>query len=314
MSHGVLAEGLRKSFDKLTALDGLDIVVPAGTVGAVLGPNGAGKTTLIRILATLDTADGGTAFVGGYNVATSPHSVRTVISLTGQYAAVDGDLTGRQNLAMIGRLYRLGRPAAQRRADELLERFDLTRAAGRLVRSYSGGMRRRLDLAASLVIQPRVLFLDEPTTGLDPPSREELWGVVRALREEGTTIVLTTQYLEEADRLADHVTVVDHGHAVAQGTPAELKAAVGGDVLELRAREPAIAEQAAHFLAGRARSRPGSVTLDPQQGLACVGVPSGSFSVPVAVRLLDAEGLPVDDIQLRRATLDEVFSALTGRP
>lgn len=313
MDRGVLVYGLRKAFQQLTALDGLDLVVPQGTVGAVLGPNGAGKTTLIRILSTLETADGGTAFVGGYNVANSPHSVRSVIALTGQYAAVDGDLTGRQNLAMIGRLYRLSGPAARRRADELLDRFALTAAAGRLVRTYSGGMRRRLDLAASLVVQPRVLFLDEPTTGLDPPSREELWAVVRTLREAGTTIVLTTQYLEEADRLADHVTVVDHGHAVAQGTSAELKAAVGGDVFELRAPDPENAAQAAHFLAERARALPGAVTLDPQQGTAHVSVPSGSFSVTAAVRLLDAEGLSVEDIHLRRATLDEVFSALTRR-
>jgi len=313
MDRGVLVKGMRKAFQQLTALDGLDLTVPEGTVGAVLGPNGAGKTTLIRILSTLDTADGGTAFVGGYNVTTSPHSVRSVIALTGQYAAVDGDLTGRQNLAMIGRLYRLSGPAARRRADDLLDRFGLTAAAGRLVRTYSGGMRRRLDLAASLVVQPSVLFLDEPTTGLDPPSREELWAVVRMLREAGTTIVLTTQYLEEADRLADHVTVVDHGHAVAQGTPAELKAAVGGDVFELRSPDPEIAAQAAHFLARRARALPDAVALDPQLGTAHVSVPSGSFSVTAAVRLLDAESLSVEDIHLRRATLDEVFSALTRR-
>jgi ABC-2 type transport system ATP-binding protein len=313
MDRGVFVKRLRKTFQQLTALDGLDLVVPQGSVGAVLGPNGAGKTTLIRILSTLDTADAGTAFVGGHSVAADPHSVRSVIALTGQYAAVDADLTGRQNLAMIGRLYRLSGPAARRRADELLDRFGLTAAAGRLVRTYSGGMRRRLDLAASLVIQPSVLFLDEPTTGLDPPSREELWAVVRTLRQSGTTIVLTTQYLEEADRLADHVTVVDRGRAVAQGSPAELKAAVGGDIFEVRSLDREGAAQAAHFLASRARALPGAVTVDPQQAMAHVSVPSGSFSLTAAVRLLDAEGLPVEDIHLRRATLDEVFSALTRR-
>lgn len=313
MDRGVLVKGLRKAFGQLTALDGLDLVVPQGSVGAVLGPNGAGKTTLIRILSTLDVADGGAAFVGGHSVAADPHSVRSVIALTGQYAAVDADLTGRKNLAMIGRLYRLSGPAARRRADDLLDRFGLTAAAGRLVRTYSGGMRRRLDLAASLVTQPSVLFLDEPTTGLDPPSREELWAVVRTLRQSGTTIVLTTQYLEEADRLADDVTVVDRGRAVAQGSPAELKAAVGGDVFELRSLDRDGAAQAAHFLASRARALPGAVTVDPQRAMAHVSVPAGSFSVTAAVRLLDAEGLSVEDIHLRRATLDEVFSALTRR-
>jgi ABC-2 type transport system ATP-binding protein len=308
---GVHARGLRKAFGPFLALDGLDLDVPAGTVGAVLGPNGAGKTTSIRILTTLDEADAGSATVGGHDIGTRAHAVRTAIALTGQYAAVDGDLTGRENLVLIGRLYRLPRPVAKRRADELLERFHLSGAGSRLVRNYSGGMRRRLDLAASLVLSPKVVFLDEPTTGLDPPSREELWDVVRALRAGGTTIVLTTQYLEEADRLADEITVIDHGRAVAKGTPAELKAAVGGDVLELWSDAPGVAERAARWLAGR--NARGTVTVDPSGRGATVGLPSGSLTAADAVRLLDAESLRVTEVSLRRATLDEVFSALTVR-
>jgi ABC-2 type transport system ATP-binding protein len=220
MTGGVVIEGLHKRFGDFVALNGVDLVVPPGTVGGVLGPNGAGKTTLIRILCTLLAGDGGRATVAGFDVFTEPHNVRGAISLTGQYAAVDNDLTGRENLTMIGRLGRRGRHHARARADELLERFSLADAAHRLVRTYSGGMRRRLDLAASLVIPPHVLFLDEPSTGLDPPSRLELWQVVRDLRNEGTTIVLTTQYLEEADRLADMISVFDHGN-VATSSPRE---------------------------------------------------------------------------------------------
>ncbi|MGX7678539.1 ATP-binding cassette domain-containing protein [Jatrophihabitans sp. DSM 45814] len=315
MDRGVLVEGMYKSFGAFRALDGLDLVVPAGTVGAVLGPNGAGKTTTIRILTTLDTADSGKAIVGGYNVASAPHSVRSVIALTGQYAAVDGDLSGRQNLVMIGRLYRLGRVAAKQRADQLLERFSLTAAANRLVRTYSGGMRRRLDLAASLVLSPEVLFLDEPTTGLDPPSREELWTVVRSLKDAGTTIVLTTQYLEEADRLADNVTVIDRGRAVAQGTPAELKADLGGDVLELSAYQANTVARAVAELTERVGAKVESLAPRQIQDLmtqAVVRVPAGSLSVVDAVRLLDSSGLRLEDIQLRRASLDEVFAALTS--
>jgi ABC-2 type transport system ATP-binding protein len=309
MQAGVLVEDLRKSFGPLCAVDGLSFVVPAGSVGAVLGPNGAGKTTTIRILTTLDVADSGRAIVGGYDVARQPHSVRSTIALTGQYAAVDGDLTGRQNLIMIGRLFHLSRAAAKRRADELLERFRLAPAANRLTRLYSGGMRRRLDLAASLVTAPRVLFLDEPTTGLDPPSREELWIVVRNLREEGATILLTTQYLEEADRLADSVTVIDRGRAVAHGTSAELKAAFGGDVLELVSARADVLLCAAQFLADKAGLPEGAIShLSDRLE---VVVPSGTYSVVEATRLLDAEGLWLEDILLRRASLDEVFSTLT---
>jgi ABC-2 type transport system ATP-binding protein len=307
---GVHAWGLRKAFGPFQALDGLDLDVPAGTVGAVLGPNGAGKTTAIRILATLDRADAGAALVGGYDISGQPHSVRSVIALTGQYVAVDGDLTGRENLVLIGRLYRLTRKDARRRADELLARFNLVEAGSRFVKHYSGGMRRRLDLAASLVMSPSVVFLDEPTTGLDPPSREELWDVIRSLGATGTTVVLTTQYLEEADRLADNVTVIDHGRAVATGSPAELKSAVGGDIIELRSEDPGVAARAAHLLAERAQLG-SAVIIDGVS--ASVGVPSGSLSIVAAVRLLDAHEVAITDIHLRRATLDEVFSALTRR-
>ena len=312
IERGVLADGLTKYFGRSQALRGLDLLVREGSVGALLGPNGAGKTTAIRILTTLDTADRGRAFVGGFNVALQSHSVRTVIALTGQYAAVDGDLTGRENLVMIGRLYHLTRSRAKRRADELLERFMLTAAAGRLTRTYSGGMRRRLDLAASLVTPPRVLFLDEPTTGLDPPSREELWSVVRDLGREGTTVVLTTQYLEEADRLADHVTVVDRGRTVATGKPADLKAAYGGNVLELSSIEPSVAELAAKLLAHRGGRGDSAIHAGAGGGRVKVTVPYGSYSVIDAVRFLDAEGVRLDDIHLRRASLDEVFSTLTA--
>jgi daunorubicin resistance ABC transporter ATP-binding subunit len=313
MTAGVVVERLAKSFGTHQALSSLDLDVPAGTIGAVLGPNGAGKTTTIRILATLDRADGGRALVGGFDVRHEPHRVRSIISLTGQYAAVDGDLTARENLIMIGRLYRLKGSAARRRADELLERFGLTAAAGRLTRTYSGGMRRRLDLALSLVWPPKVLFLDEPTTGLDPPSREELWAVVRDLRAEGTTVVLTTQYLEEADRLADRVTVIDKGQAVATGQAAELKSAYGADVLQLLADDHAVAEQAARVLIDRAGLGKGTARVTDDAATASITVPAGSYSVVEAIRLLDAEGLRLDDIRIRNASLDEVFAALTAR-
>jgi ABC-2 type transport system ATP-binding protein len=312
VTAGVVVECLTKSFGPHQALSSLDLDVPAGTIGAVLGPNGAGKTTTIRILATLDQADGGRALVGGFDVRHQPHRVRSIISLTGQYAAVDGDLTARENLVMIGRLYRLKGLVARRRADELLERFGLTAAAGRLTRTYSGGMRRRLDLALSLVWPPKVLFLDEPTTGLDPPSREELWAVVRELRAEGTTVVLTTQYLEEADRLADRVTVIDRGQAVATGQAAELKSAYGADVIELFAADQSVAEQAARMLIDRAGLSQGTARVADDAAVS-VTVPAGSYSVVAAVRLLDAEGLHLDDIRVRNATLDEVFAALTAR-
>jgi ABC-2 type transport system ATP-binding protein len=320
MTTGVLTEQLTKSFGSFKALCGIDLEVPAGTVGAILGPNGAGKTTTIRILATLDRADSGHALVGGFDVRREAHRVRSIVSLTGQYAAVDADLTGRENLIMIGRLCRLTRVGARHRADELLERFDLVGAGGRLTRTYSGGMRRRLDLALSLVRPPRVLFLDEPTTGLDPPSREELWSVVRELRGAGTTIVLTTQYLEEADRLAQRVSVIVSGKIVATGRPADLKSTYGADVLELIAADHAVAEQAAKVLAQRAGLGQEAIGTAPADGYGrqdrpvTITVPADTYSVVEAIRLLDTTGLWLDDIRVRRATLDEVFTALTGRP
>ncbi len=313
MSGGVIVQGLCKRFGAFVAVDGVDLVVPAGTVGGVLGPNGAGKTTIIRILCTLLAGDGGRATVAGYDVANDPHKVRCSISLTGQYAAVDEDLTGRENLTMIGRLGRLGRRPSQRRADELLARFSLTEAADRLVRTYSGGMRRRLDLASSLTVAPLVLFLDEPTTGLDPPSRLELWDIVRELRDEGTTVVLTTQYLEEADRLADQITVIDHGKVIAEGTPEHLKEHIGGEILELRATRHEDAAMAVKVLSTKLRIDVREATIDLVGGRAQLSIPTGSLSVFAAARLLDQEGLELEDLVLRRSSLDEVFVALTGR-
>jgi ABC-2 type transport system ATP-binding protein len=312
MVDGVVVEGLRKQFGDFVALDGVDLVVPVGTVGGVLGPNGAGKTTMIRILCTLLSGDGGRATVAGFDVEAEPHHVRSVISLTGQYAAVDDDLTGSENLTLIGRLGRRGKRHAKARAAELLERFTLSAAGDKLVKTYSGGMRRRLDLAASLVIPPRVLFLDEPTTGLDPSSRLELWEVVRELRDEGTTILLTTQYLEEADRLADMISVVDHGRIIAEGTAEDLKSRIGGEVFELRASSRSGAVLAANVLASRLGVTPADITVDSDGRRAQVPIPTGSMSVFAAVRLLDAEGLELDDVMLRRSSLDDVFLALTG--
>jgi ABC-2 type transport system ATP-binding protein len=313
LAGGVVVELLRKQFGDFVALDGIDLVVPPGTVGGVLGPNGAGKTTAIRILTTLLSADGGRATVAGFDVFSEQHDVRSVISLTGQYAAVDEDLTGRENLIMIGRLGRLKRPQARARSDQLLERFSLSAAASKLVRTYSGGMRRRLDLAASLVVPPKVLFLDEPTTGLDPQSRLELWDVVRDLRAEGTTILLTTQYLEEADRLADMISVVDHGRIIAEGTPDQLKAQIGGEVLELTGADGVAALAAADLIATKLGVGAHDISFDPERRQALVPIPTGSLSVFEAVRLVDADGLELEDIKLRRSSLDDVFLALTGQ-
>jgi ABC-2 type transport system ATP-binding protein len=312
MMAGVIAEGLRKRFGTLTAVDGIDLVVPPGTVGGLLGPNGAGKTTTIRMLTTLLPPDGGRATVAGYDIVTEAHQVRSVISLTGQYTAVDEDLTGKENLRMVGHLTRLGRRRARARADELLERFGLAGAADRLVRNYSGGMRRRLDLAASVVVPPAVLFLDEPTTGLDPPARLEVWDLVRDLRGEGTTVVLTTQYLEEADRLADRISVIDEGKVIAEGTADELKRQIGGEVLTLRASDRELMSRATKVIATRLGVDPAKVTTDPDRGEVMIPIPTGSMSVFGAVRLLDAEGLELDDIALGRASLDDVFLMLTG--
>ncbi|TDE27597.1 ATP-binding cassette domain-containing protein [Actinomadura sp. 6K520] len=304
----VVAEGLHKSFGGVHALRGLDLSVPRGTVCGVLGPNGAGKTTAVRILATLSDPDAGHARVAGHDVLREAGEVRARIGLAGQYAAVDEKLTGRGNLRMFGRLYHLSRCAAHRRADELLERFGLLEAADRRVAGYSGGMRRRLDLATSLILGPEVLFLDEPTTGLDPRGRGEIWDAVCELVADGTTVLLTTQYLEEADRLADDIAVVDHGKVIATGTPDELKAAIG-DRLDVVVADPAALRPAAavlHAVAGTGPAMTGTGRLS-------VALPAGGLRLAGVVRELDRAGVAAADVSLRRPTLDEVFLRLTGR-
>jgi ABC-2 type transport system ATP-binding protein len=303
------AEGLGKSFGKTQALAGLDLRVPAGSVFGLLGPNGAGKTTAVRVLATLLRPDAGSARVLGFDVVAEAARVRPRIGLTGQYAALDDYLTGRANLVMIGELTRLGRREAKRRADELLAQFDLTEAAGRAVKTYSGGMRRRLDLAASLIARPEVLFLDEPTTGLDPRSRTVLWDIIRGLAAEGRTLLLTTQYLEEADQLADHVAVVDAGRVIAEGSPDELKTAVGGERIVVTLTPgtdlaAAAAEVKAHAT-GPVRTDADLLRLEAPV-LATAGLTTA------VVRSLDAAGITVDAITISRPSLNDVFLSLTG--
>jgi ABC-2 type transport system ATP-binding protein len=303
----VHAEGLVKHFGDVKALDGIDLTVERGQVVGLLGPNGAGKTTTVRILATLLAPTSGRALVDGHDVVKEPDAVRHAIGLTGQYAAVDEYLTGRENMRMFGELYHLSPKYVKTRTAELLEWFDLTDAADRPARTYSGGMRRRLDLASSLIAKPSILFLDEPTTGLDPRSRLGMWGVIQALVDEGTTVLLTTQYLEEADQLAHDIVVIDHGRVIAHGTADVLKDQIGGDRIEIAVTDATRVGRAAELL------RPigtGEAIVDDARIL--MPVSGGSTVLVDAVRVLDSEGIEVSDIVLRRPTLDDVFLTLTG--
>jgi oleandomycin transport system ATP-binding protein len=313
-SHAIFTEGLlAKRYGKTTALAGLDLTVPPGMVQGVLGPNGAGKTTLVRILATLLRADAGRAFVGGFDVARQPDKVRKLIALTGQFAAVDEDLTGRENLLLIARLLELSRKAARKRADELLERFGLAEAGGRLAKTYSGGMRRRLDLAMGLAGEPRVLFLDEPTTGLDPRSRGDVWDMIRNLVAAGTTVLLTTQDLDEADRLASRIAVIDRGRLVDSGTPAELKAKVGGQSLDVRPADPGQLAKVGAIVAEATAS--GAGTPSERDGVISAPLPPGVSGTEVLAAVshrLGRVGIDVTELGLRLASLDEVFLTLTG--
>ncbi|NUP47349.1 MAG: ATP-binding cassette domain-containing protein [Catenulispora sp.] len=310
------AEGLVKIYGgnkkakEVRALDGVDLAVPEGTILGLLGPNGAGKTTAVRVLTTLLRPDAGRASVLGLDVVRKPTQVRRLIGLSGQYAAVDENLTGRENLVMVGRLYHMGKEASAKRAAELLEEFTLTDAADRPSKTYSGGMRRRLDLAAALVVKPPVIFLDEPTTGLDPRTRIAMWDVIAGLVKGGTTLLLTTQYLEEADRLADSIAVVDHGKVIARGTADELKAQIGGERLQIVVSDRTRLSEAAELLG---RMGTGEARVQDQNREILVPVSGGAQLLVSAIRELDAVGIAIDDVALRRPTLDDVFLQLTGR-
>ncbi|MFI2430602.1 ATP-binding cassette domain-containing protein [Streptomyces sp. NPDC018693] len=309
MPGAIHAEGLVKIFGDVKALDGVDLDVPEGTVLGLLGPNGAGKTTTVRCLTTLLRPDSGKAVVAGVDVLRHPDAVRRSIGLSGQFAAVDEYLTGRENLYMVGRLYQMKAKAAKARADELLEQFDLADAADRPTKTYSGGMRRRLDLAAALVVSPPVMFMDEPTTGLDPRNRQLLWEVIKELVSGGTTLLLTTQYLEEADHLAHDIAVVDHGRVIAQGTSDQLKARTGGERVEVVVHERADIPAASEVLSGFGK---GDTTVDEHMRKLTVPVTGGAKLLAEVIRDLDARAIEIDDIGLRRPTLDDVFLSLTG--
>ncbi|WP_242906355.1 ATP-binding cassette domain-containing protein [Actinomadura terrae] len=306
MTYAIQADGLVKRFGDTEALAGVSLTAQPGTVLGVLGPNGAGKTTTTRILATLIEPTGGTASVGGFDVVKEAHKVRQLIGLTGQYAGVDEMLTGTENLILIGRLLGIPRRESRARAAELLERFQLTEAAERAAKTYSGGMRRRLDLAASLVGRPQILFLDEPTTGLDPRSRNGLWDIVRGLTDDGVTVLLTTQYLEEADQLADDIVVIDRGQVIAHGTSDTLKAQVGGQVLEVRPLQEADIAAASRIVGEMAGAEP-----EARDGMVSVPITDPQL-MPAVVRRLDDAGVTVGELSLRKSSLDEVFFALTG--
>lgn len=307
----VVAEGLVKHYGETKALDGLDLSVPTGTVLGLLGPNGAGKTTAVRVLTTLLVPDAGSAYIDGVDVIADPQTVRGRIGLTGQYAAVEERMTGRENLELIGRYFHMNKATRAARATELLERFDLVEAADRVATTYSGGMRRRLDIAMSLVARPSVLFLDEPTTGLDPRSRIGMWGVIEELGEDGTTVVLTTQYLEEADQLADNVVVIDRGVKIAEGSVDELKDRIGGDRISVSIARAENLERARHALAPLII---GDIEIDSEAATTLTApIRAGGGVVPQAIRALDEAGAEVVDVEVRRPTLDDVFLTLTGR-